>query len=313
MSNIRIGVIGLGGVGGFYGGLLAKHYSTDTTVEICFVARGSHYEAIKKNGLEVCQKGDCITGRPDLIVQNIADLGIVDYVLLCTKAYDLEEVIKEIKKIVTSKTVIIPLLNGVSAYEQLVNKFSVESVWQGCTYMVSRLRKAGVIDNPSGRQKVYFGGATGISPQMLSFEKILKKAGINAICTSTIAKEVWEKYILVSASATGTTYFNCSIGELMNTYPLEIRNLVIEATAIARAKGIELASGAEETVIERLEAIPYDSTTSMHSDFIANKLHTEIDVMTSYMVMNGVNHSISTNTYNEMYKKLLVKQGHYTM
>lgn len=311
MSKSRIAVIGLGGVGGFYGGLLAEHYADDLSVEICFVARGLHYEKIKEKGLEVCQKGNCVNGKPDLLVEDISELGPVDYVLLCTKAYDLEEVIQELKKIVVSNTVIIPLLNGVSAYEQLVKEFGNDIVWQGCTYMVSRLKEPGIIENPSGRQKIFFGSTKGITPKMLAFEKLLKKANINAICTSAIAKEVWEKYILVSASATGTAFFNCSIGSLMEKYSSEINNLVIEATTVARIKGIDIASDTEELVIERLEAIPYDSTTSMHSDFIINKNNTEIEVMTGYMVKTAKAEDYNLDTYSEMYKVLLKKQGRY--
>jgi glucose-6-phosphate isomerase len=52
-----IAVIGIGGVGGYYGGLLAKRYFESKDVEITFVARGRHLEEIKANGLRVlCEK-----------------------------------------------------------------------------------------------------------------------------------------------------------------------------------------------------------------------------------------------------------------
>jgi len=42
----KIAIVGLGGVGGYYGGLLAKHYATDPTVEVYFVARGEHLKKV---------------------------------------------------------------------------------------------------------------------------------------------------------------------------------------------------------------------------------------------------------------------------
>ncbi len=311
MNKTRIGIIGLGGVGGFYGGLLAEYYSNDKTIEICFVARGLHYDKIKKEGLEIRQKGISVTVKPHLLVKDISALGKVDYLLLCTKAYDLEVVIEEMKKIITEHTIIIPLLNGVSAYEQLVSEFGINKIWKGCTYMVSRLIEPGVIDNPSGRQKIFFGNNFEPTSQMLWFEFLLKRANINAICTSEIAREVWEKYILVSASATGTTFYNCSIGTLMEKHLEAIRNLVVEATRVARSKGVALSENIEELVIERLKAIPYDSTTSMHSDFIMNKNSTEIEVMTGYMVESAKEAGIELPTYTQMYRTLLASQGYY--
>ena len=54
----KILVVGIGGVGGYFGGLLARYHgeSTETkdsggTVTTTFVARGAHLEAIQKHGL----------------------------------------------------------------------------------------------------------------------------------------------------------------------------------------------------------------------------------------------------------------------
>ena len=45
----KIVVVGLGGVGGYYGGLLAKQYENHSDIEIYFVARGAHLQKIKEN------------------------------------------------------------------------------------------------------------------------------------------------------------------------------------------------------------------------------------------------------------------------
>lgn len=42
---IRIAIVGLGGVGGFIGGLLAHKYKNSGNIEITFICRGEH----KKN------------------------------------------------------------------------------------------------------------------------------------------------------------------------------------------------------------------------------------------------------------------------
>lgn len=312
MNTINIGIIGLGGVGGFYGGLLAHQYEKDSSVDIHFVARGAHGEKIKKDGLTVLSKETAIVGKPTTVVNAVRDLIGIDFILLCTKEYDLDRVIADLKPIVSKNTVIIPLLNGVEAFEKLNKELEAE-VWQGCTYMVSRLKEAGVIDNPSGRQKVVFGRAEGTTPKMVQVENLLKAAGIQASCTPEIAREVWEKYILVSASAVATTFYNCSFGIIRSEYTTVIRSLVAEASAIAIAKKVDLPQNIVAVVMQRLEAIPFDSTTSMHSDFLSNKPETELEVMAGYLIREGIRLQLEVPTYQKMYAILKQKQGNYTV
>ena len=51
MKKARILIAGIGGVGGYFGGLLAKHFYKSKEVEILFYARGKHLQEIQKNGL----------------------------------------------------------------------------------------------------------------------------------------------------------------------------------------------------------------------------------------------------------------------
>ncbi|MGS4345536.1 ketopantoate reductase family protein [Myroides odoratus] len=309
---MNIGIIGLGGVGGFYGGLLAHHYEKDAAVAIHFVARGEHGRKIKEHGLQVLAKGSAIVGHPDQVVAQVQDLAPMDVILLCTKEYDLDEVIDDLKTIVSNNTVILPLLNGVEAFEKLDQQLEAE-VWQGCTYMVSRLKEAGVIDNPSGRQKIVFGRTEGITDRMLQVDALLKAAGIQSICTQDIAREVWEKYSLVSASAVATAFYNASFGVVMRDHTTTIRQLVTEATSVAQAKGVPLAADVVAVIMERLAAIPFDSTTSMHSDFLSNKPKTELEVMAGYLIREGLRLQTDVKTYQKMYAVLKEKQGNYTL
>ncbi|MDM1407235.1 2-dehydropantoate 2-reductase [Myroides sp. DF42-4-2] len=311
MDKINIGIIGLGGVGGFYGGLLAHHFEADSRINIHFVARGAHGVKIKDAGITVRSKDTVVVGKPTQVVESVEALGIMDYILLCTKEYDLDDVIVDLKRIVSKNTVILPLLNGVEAFEKLTEHLQAE-VWQGCTYMVSRLKEAGVIDNPSGRQKIVFGRTDKITQRMLDLDQLFKAAGITSICTQEIAREVWEKYILVSSSAVATAFYNCSFGVVMRDHPKEIHALVTEAAEIARAKGVSVAADVVEVIMQRLQAIPFDSTTSMHSDFISNKVKTELDVMATYFIREGRRLHVDVPTYQNMYSALKDKQGKYT-
>ena len=63
---MKILVVGIGGVGGFFGGLLAKEYINNETVKIYFLARGKHLEAIKQDGLKIIHRDTFFIAHPHM-------------------------------------------------------------------------------------------------------------------------------------------------------------------------------------------------------------------------------------------------------
>ena len=104
----KIAVIGIGGVGGYIAGMLAKAYP-----HVTMVARGARAESIRKNGLVLHSdyKGE-IVARPERVA-SVREMGQQDYIFICVKNYSLEDVCESIRDMVTEDTVIIPVMNGV--------------------------------------------------------------------------------------------------------------------------------------------------------------------------------------------------------
>ena len=89
---MKIAIMGIGGVGGYYGGLLARRYAGDKETEIIFIARGEHLKAIQANGLRVqSATHEDFTIRPTLATHDPSRHGTFDIVLLCVKGYSLSE------------------------------------------------------------------------------------------------------------------------------------------------------------------------------------------------------------------------------
>ena len=79
---MRIVVMGSGGLGGYFGGLLAR-----SGADVRFVARGVHLQALQERGLTVRS----VNGDFTVPVQASADLRgcpPADVVLFCVKTYD---------------------------------------------------------------------------------------------------------------------------------------------------------------------------------------------------------------------------------
>ena len=77
---MKIAVIGVGGVGGYFGGRLAQGPH-----EVTMVARGDHLEAIRKDGLRVTSRNGDFQVRPDDATDVIESLRELDVVLMATK------------------------------------------------------------------------------------------------------------------------------------------------------------------------------------------------------------------------------------
>jgi 2-dehydropantoate 2-reductase len=46
---MNIGIVGVGGVGGYFGGKIAKYFEDDNENNIYFVARGEHFKKIRED------------------------------------------------------------------------------------------------------------------------------------------------------------------------------------------------------------------------------------------------------------------------
>jgi len=73
---MKIAILGAGGVGGYYGGLLARNGH-----EVCVLARTSNLAALQERGLEIRTPEDSFTVRVQAS-DNVKDFGEVDCALV---------------------------------------------------------------------------------------------------------------------------------------------------------------------------------------------------------------------------------------
>ena len=111
---MKIAVIGAGAVGGCYGAALAK-----AGEEVTFVARGAHLAAMQANGLRVEGARGETAINPVRATDDMASVGPVDIVLLCTKLWDIETAAGQLGPLLGPETGVIPVQNGVDTAERL--------------------------------------------------------------------------------------------------------------------------------------------------------------------------------------------------
>ena len=301
----RIGILGIGGVGGYFGGILAKAYLESDAIEIIFIARGETQKTITKRGLKIVTDNDEIIVFPDLVSNDPNVIGKLDFLICATKTYDIEESLIAIKKCITKNTVILPLYNGVDAPERINVLFPENEVLQGCVYIVAMIDSPGQIKKIGTYEKLFFGSSNAPISVLNRLQSIFSAAKIESYLAENIEESVWEKFVFISALASATCYLDQNIGEILSSKKSRsfYVDLLNEVTMLAAVKGLNLPQDIVVQSIQKLENSPLDATSSMHRDLKAGR-KTELASLTEFVVSEGLNYEVDTPTYQMVLDKL---------
>ncbi len=302
---MKIAIVGIGGVGGYYGGLLAKRYSGEEDVEIVFIARRDHLKQIKENGLKLITEKETFIVSPDLATDNPSGCGIFDCVIFCVKTYGLEESAKLLSPFIDENTVVISLLNGVDNADRLSAVLNKGKIFNGCVYIGAHIVRPGVVQQAGSMNQLFFGNESIDKIEVNHIENILKQANIDAQYRTDIENIVWEKYVLISAFATATTFLDKTMRGIIDGEKGKelLDDLLSEVFRIAEAKRIELPINIRKEIIAKVSTFPPEIKTSMQMDFEKGN-QTELETFTGYIVREAGKHGLSVPTYERIYTAL---------
>jgi 2-dehydropantoate 2-reductase len=304
-DGMRIAIVGIGGVGGYFGGKLAKAFKDSTEHEIIFIARGEHLKAIRKNGLKLfTQEGDYIV-RPKIVTDNPEEAGVFDLVFFCTKSYSLENSAQKFSACIDNNTVVIPLLNGVNSAEKLRVFLPQANVISGSVYIISHIEKPGVIHQEDGACILTFGTDDESSEKYQYILDILLQAKISAILTDKISEVLWTKYLLMCPLASLMSATNKTYGAVWEDSSLrkKARDMMLEVVAVAKAHHVLLPENVVDKLMKMVAGFGHNSKTSMQLDR-EKRRETEIDALTAYLCKAGKESGVPTPLHDEIYFQL---------
>lgn len=278
---MKIYVIGTGGVGGYFGGVLAKAGN-----DVTFVARGEHYLAIKEKGLTVKNVLENFTIKAAKAVQNISEIKNPELIIFTVKTYDTESVSKELGAVVNNDTIIITFQNGVDNDSEIKKQIKNASVYPGVAYLISSRKEPGVIEQVGGLRRLIFGDRNDKGNLKLKeIEQLMKQASIDAVCSDNITRDIWKKFMFIVAFSGMTAICRSPIGKILvdpvtkSVYERCAR----EAVEVAKAIGVNVANDAFETIMKTSTNTAPDSKSSLLID-IENKRKTEIETLNGTLV-----------------------------
>jgi 2-dehydropantoate 2-reductase len=303
---MNIAVIGIGGVGGYFGGKIAKLAEKESDLKVFFIARGAHLAEIIQNGLTLDSSEGVIKCRPTMATDRIEDLPSFDICLICVKGYDLADAVKRLAPKITDKTVILPLLNGVDIYERIRAVIKNGIVLPSCVYIGTHISKPGTVVQRGGEGSIIFGNDPLHDEGPDTLVGLLAKAGIKYKWTSEPYVEIWGKFVFIASFGLVTANYNKTIGEVMESAELSgyTRSIMKEITNIAAKRNINVPAALIDDTFSKAKAFPFETKTSFQRDFEILGKNDERDLFGGSIIRMGRQAGVETPVTESIYASI---------
>lgn len=307
VTDKKIAVVGIGGVGGYLAGMLGR-----ICPHVTLAARGERKKSLEQNGLILHSeyKGE-MTIYPEC-VEETRNLKEQDIIFLCVKNYSLADACEELQAAVSDHTIIIPVMNGVNPGERVRGFIQRGTVVDSLIYIVAFANEDYSVTQQGNFARLCIGIKNANDQQKQKVEEVaalLAAAGIDFEKAEDIEVEIWRKYILNCAYNVVTAYYDNTIGQLRKDEQKakEYEALVKEAEQVALAKGVGIKKEHIDAIIHRFYYEYADNATSSLQRDIRARRKSEADVFSGYIVQEAEKYNISVPVSKKMYKKLCEK------
>lgn len=225
------------------------------------------------------------------------------WVLIATKAYEVQGVVRWFPRLVGPETRIAILQNGVEHIERFADHLAPARMVPVIVDLPAERRAPGQIwqrgkgslivpDDDNGRDFVTLFAAT----------------ALGAATTSDFRTQAWRKLTLNVIGAVPALLLRpVDIGKDKDM-ELLMRVLIRECIRVGRAEGAQLEDALEEEIVARYQQGPANSINSMHADRLAGR-PIEIDARNGAVVRIGRRHGIDTPMNKVMVDLLKAASG----
>lgn len=280
-----------------------------------YLSRNNHFYLVanKERKQKLLQKKIKINGdsfAPKIISDKTEIDGDVDLLIVCVKNYDLDASLSDIQNIVTEKTVILPLQNGIFAHHFLKKNFinnmilqgyvqgpNTERICDGFQYKNSGVLHIGSEKRPDIAQKIH--------TQLISYD-------VEVVYEPDIQYMIWKKWMLNVAgnSITALTGADYSLFKVYSNLQELCVSAMQEFIHIANAEGVNLTARDIKDVINYYVSYDGNKKTSMLVDVIMER-KTENAYLAGTLVTLAHKHNIAIPIISTLYYLIEVKEEVY--
>lgn len=233
---MRFLVLGAGALGGLFGGKLLKGGA-----DVTFLVRPRRAEQLKRAGLIVKTLDGEIRTKVEILEQGQV-VRPFDVVLLCCKAYDLDNAMNAIAPAMGEQSVVVPVLNGIGHIDLLKERFGAARVLGGLTVINAALLPDGTIQQTPGVRvnMNLIGELDGHkSSRCEAIKSALDAGGIPVDVVDDIIERMWNKFFGWACIATISSLTRAPTGMTAQSAigPSFVSAVIDECTKVATAEG----------------------------------------------------------------------------
>jgi 2-dehydropantoate 2-reductase len=301
---MRMLVVGAGSTGGYFGGRLAQ-----AGRDVTFLVRPARAAQLAERGLQILSPHGDFTLRPQLLTADRIS-GPYDAILLTVKAFSLESALADMAPAVGPETMILPVLNGMRHVDILADRFGNDTVLGCACKIVASVDDQGRIIQHNLIQDIAFGEIGGeVSPRIEKLDHFMRDAGFDARLSPAIAREMWEKWILLAGLGGINCLMRGTIGDVAQAprgaeFALALLDEIIAVVEVVGVPpSLEFVTAAKSA----LTATGSSLTSSMYRDLLRG-VRLEADQIIGDLVERARAAGIETPLVGAIYTHLCVYQ-----
>ena len=267
---MRFLILGAGGLGGYFGGILVRNGA-----EVTFLARPRRAAQLAKHNLVIKEPAGELVIPVKTVTAGEVD-GKYDVVFLTCKAYDLDSAIDAIAPAIGPGSAILPVLNGVNQIDILRERFGSEHVLGGMIIVRAEMAPNGDIVRPpmNVREDAAFGELTGArTSRCEAIHATLMSAGLPSRISDDILGEMWAKFCGFCCNAAVSTLTRALAGEIA-TSPAGagfVAATFDECARVCAAEGYPIANAIKEICLGLYSQPGLGYRPSIAADFEAGR------------------------------------------
>ena len=236
----KILIMGAGAVGSLVGGYLALGGN-----DVTLVGRKKHVEAINNNGLCIKLGGVERNSIKENIraVQDITELSEdFDIIIISVKSFDTPTVLEQLKDIITDKTTLLSLQNGISNEEIIHSAYPTNTLLAGIICMTLDFVSSGYIECSDDKGGIAIGLYSGNAAEAVNAITALRASGLQVDYYEEASDRIkWSKMLLnissnVLNAITGLSYKEILTDKLYGTLAV---NAIKETLTVMKKENIE--------------------------------------------------------------------------
>ena len=252
------------------------------------------------------------------VSSNLAEAGVFDFCLVCTKSFDTENSARQLKKesnLAQQQTPVILCQNGWGNAEVFTQYFPEKQIYNARVITGFIRPEPNVVEVTVHAQPIHFGSLfQGDSKRLLKLADSLNQVGMPCSVTSEIGKDMWAKM-----------FYNCPLnalgailqvpygylGENENSRAL-MEQIIEESFQVMRRLGYDShwqsAGDYLEVFYSQLLPSTYDHESSMLQDIRAGK-KTEIEALNGVIVREGKKFGVDVSCNEIVRRQILFLQN----